>query len=66
VSLVLTFKKNKPLFEKIVLKLPSGEKITIEYLGTSSTSVRVGIDAPKEVKIYREKVDGRSNEAVYT
>lgn len=65
-SLVLTFKKNKPLFERIVLKTPAGEKIIIEYLGTSSTCIRVGIDAPKEIKIYREKIDGRSNEDVYT
>lgn len=52
--------------EKIVLKM-NGVKVVVEVMQTSRTKIRIGIDAPMDVSIWREelnekkeKIDGDS------
>ena len=33
-----------------------GENVTITIVEISSTRVRIGIDAPKEIKVHREEI----------
>lgn len=47
--LVLTRRTNQELY----LSLPSGERITIKLLGIKGNSIRLGIDAPRDVGVTR-------------
>ncbi len=33
-----------------------GDDVTVKILGTSGIQARIGIDAPKDVEVYREEV----------
>jgi len=36
-----------------------GDEITLTVLGVNGSQVRIGVDAPKEVGIYREEIYAR-------
>lgn len=60
--LMLGFKKNTGINDKIQLRLPNGELITVIYFGCKQNVVTIGVEAPKDVKVFREKADGTTNE----
>ena len=33
-----------------------GEEVTITILGTKDNQVKIGIDAPKDISVYREEI----------
>jgi carbon storage regulator CsrA len=50
---------SRRLNEKVILTLPTGERITIQVIGWKSgtpLTVRLGFDAPQEIAIHREEV----------
>lgn len=60
--LVLSRKKN----ESIILTLPSGDTIRVSVVDLYHGKVRLGFEASKEVKIFREELlkgedDGENN-----
>ena len=42
--------------ESILIKLPTGEQITVTVLGIKGNQVRIGTDAPDDISIVREKL----------
>ncbi len=52
--LVLTRKSQ----QKVTLELPNGDEITILVARIEGNKVRLGIQAPKKVKILREELVG--------
>lgn len=47
------------LTRKVGETLMVGDDITVTVLGVNGSQVRVGVDAPKEVGIYREEIYAR-------
>ena len=41
--------------EKIILELADGQKIELRHFRDKSEARKIGIEAPKDVKIYKEK-----------
>lgn len=42
--------------EKIVIQYADGKEVIIQYVELKGNSVRLGIDAPQDVKIWREEL----------
>jgi carbon storage regulator len=42
--------------ESILIKLPTGEQITVTVLGIKGNQVRIGTDAPDDISIVREEL----------
>lgn len=42
--------------QSIILEYPNGEKVTIQVLSVNGKQVRIGIDAPKDIKIARSEL----------
>jgi carbon storage regulator len=40
-------------------KLVIGEKVTVTVLGARGNQIRIGIDAPRDVKVNREEIHQR-------
>lgn len=50
--LVLTRKKN----QSFVILLPSGEQVIVKVCSIDGNETRIGIDAPKHIKIHRSEI----------
>ena len=53
--LVLSRKVN----ERIICTAPSGEQVKVMVVGVYGDKVKLGIDAPRDVTIYREEIQRR-------
>ena len=42
--------------ESILIELPSGEQVSVTMLGIKGNQVRIGTDAPDDIKILREEL----------
>ena len=42
--------------ESLIIELPTGEQIEITVLSNTSNQVRIGTDAPADMKIVREEL----------
>lgn len=42
--------------ESLIIELPTGEQIEITVLTNTSNQVRIGTDAPADMKIFREEL----------
>lgn len=41
--------------ERLIVPMPDGE-ITIQVMGVQGNKIKLGVDAPDSVKIYREEI----------
>ena len=42
--------------ESIIIETPAGERITVTVLGVKGNQVRIGTDAPDDIRILREEL----------
>lgn len=47
------------LSRKVGETLMIGDEVTVTVLGIKGSQVRIGVDAPKEVGVYREEIYAR-------
>jgi len=42
--------------EKLIINLPTGERVAVNVLEVKGNQVRIGTDAPDEIAVVREKL----------